>query len=37
VAMTRITLWPGWVGVLGFQTRFPGVLVAAGAAPEDGS
>ncbi len=36
-AMTRIALRPGWVGVLDFQTRFPGGLVTAGLAPEDGS
>lgn len=37
LAMTRIALRPGWVGVLDFQTRFPGGLVTAGLAPEDGS
>jgi hypothetical protein len=29
-AMTRIVLRPEWVGVLDFQTRFPGALVASG-------
>jgi Pyridoxamine 5'-phosphate oxidase len=30
--MTRLVLRPTWVGVLDFQTRFPGVMAAAEAA-----
>jgi hypothetical protein len=36
-AMTRIVLRPEWVGMLDFQSRFPGALVASGVAEEDGS
>lgn len=36
-AMTRIVLRPEWVGVLDFQSRFPGALVASGLAEEGGS
>ena len=35
--MTRIVLRPERVGVLDFQSRFPGALVASGVAEEDGS
>jgi PPOX class probable F420-dependent enzyme len=35
--MTRIVLQPEWVGVLDFESRFPGALVASGLADEDGS
>ena len=36
-AMTRIVLRPEWVGVLDFQTRFPGALVASGLDERDSS
>ena len=35
--MTRIVLRPDWVGVLDFQSRFPGALVASGLAEQDRS
>lgn len=36
-AMKRILFRPEWVGVLDFQSRFPGARVASGVAEEDGS